>query len=121
MEYNRDVKVTDDYIIITVTGSYTGIKDTFTAFDIMIEEAVTHGKNKILLDISKVEGQIPLLDSYELGERAAKVWGHKYKIAILYQAEKIKGMFENVAVNRGGNVRVVPTFEKAETWLLGKD
>jgi hypothetical protein len=56
-------------------------------------------------------------ERHDLAEEAARIWGHFLKIAILNSPSRISGLFENAAVNRGANVRVLSNFEQAELWL----
>jgi hypothetical protein len=113
----KEIEIRKSYIYFKVTGLYPGYESTISVIKEIVELTKKHNINKILIDLSDIQDNPKIIEHYDLGEKAARIWGHFLKIALLNRADKITGLFENVAVNRGANVRVLSNFEQAELWL----
>jgi hypothetical protein len=82
------------------------------------EECLRRGATRALLDIRKVEGDIPGVERYDLGLRFAEVWGGRLKAGIVAPRDRINGLFENTAVNRYAQVHVGHDEAVVVRWLL---
>jgi len=118
MLLQEDIQVKKDYVFLKFSGIYSGLEGVPELMRTVVGLAISNSLKNILIDLTEVKGKLPGSDAFELGELAAKIWGYNLKIAIIYRPADITGMFENVAVNRGGNVRVISTVEEGEKWLL---
>ena len=82
------------------------------------EECVRRGAARALLDISKVEGDIPGIERFDLGLQFAEIWGGRLKAGIVAPRERINKLFENTAVNRYAQVHVGHDEAAVVQWLL---
>ena len=105
-----------DYVAIKAAGPYS-LTDLSALFDRLKEEAEKHNYRQALVDISEVQGSIPVLEMHTLAEHCSKVVGPGIRIAIVWQKGNIASFFENVARNRGSLVVVLGTQDAALEWL----
>lgn len=82
------------------------------------EECLRRGATRALLDISRVEGDIPGMERYDLGLQFAEVWGGRLKAGIVAPRDRINKLFENSAVNRNAQVHVGHDEAAVVRWLL---
>ena len=74
-----------------------------------------------LVDITGVESRLQEFERFILGQRiAARLPGGSYRIAVLARPEQLTRLTENVAVNRGADVRATGDLAEALRWLLPK-
>ena len=107
----------DGYALFTFAGRYD-----FADFSAIIrglrEECLRRGATRAVLDISKVEGDIPGMERYDLGLQFAEVWGGRLKAGIVAPRDRINNPFENTAVNRYAQVHVDHDETAVVRWLL---
>jgi hypothetical protein len=107
----------EGYALFTFAGRYD-----YADFSAIIrglrEECVRRGATRALLDISKVEGDIPGMERYDLGLQFAEVWGGRLKAGIVAPRDRINKLFENTAVNRYAQVHVDHDETAVVQWLL---
>lgn len=112
-------KKIDDYVLMIPEGPYDLKK-----YQDAIREAENfcrqNGLKKIVADITKNEGNIPVVDRFQLGIEMANILGSKIRMAILAPSGIIDKLGENTAVNRGGRVFVTSSKEEALAWLNEK-
>ena len=87
----------------------------------MIHELNAHcqkgGLDQALVDLRNMEGEMSIMDRYDVGVEVAKVLGSRIKVAAVAQPSRINFMVETVAVNRGAKLKVFVDIEKAMEWL----
>jgi hypothetical protein len=118
--YDLDVREEKDYLRIDITGQRT--KDTIKSVTKEIYEAFkTFKGKKILVDVSKFEEHINIIDIFSLltSDLPNIIKGKIDKVAIIEPGgnEDDKQFFENVARNRGHNLKIFDTEEDALEWL----
>jgi hypothetical protein len=84
----------------------------------LYNECTRIGKYKLLIDITKKDGDIPDWDRFQLGEYIAELFRAKVKIAIRASRTKINRFSETVAVNRMANIQLFAAIKPATKWLL---
>jgi hypothetical protein len=122
-QFETAITVEEDILFINATGTYS-LTNAKNLFKLSIDNALLYTKRKILIDITAITGSIPFLDRFEFSEFLSQ-YKAKYslkkigKIAVAGQEPIVdKGRFgENVAVNRGANVRVFTDIKEALIWL----
>lgn len=77
----------------------------------------SHGLRKVLVDFTRVNGDPSVMDRYTLGIEIARSWKHTIQGAGVARAESINLVMENVAVNRGANVKAFSQRKDALKWL----
>jgi hypothetical protein len=102
---------------IVVAGRYASRAEVFQVMDQLKAEADRAACQLAILDLTAAEGPTTDMDRYFLGEHAALVFGAQLKVAVVFPAEGITKFGENVAVNRGARLTVVPTEHDALKWL----
>jgi hypothetical protein len=117
MSKDYELVVEADYILARFTPSVyssTGRK----TFQQLIDEARNAGVSKILCDYRDVTGKLTTIERFNHASLIAEMFGG-FKLAFVLD-ESLLGpdLFgENVAVNRGANIRTVATMKEAIEWL----
>lgn len=75
------------------------------------------GLDRVLADIRKMDGNLSIIDRYDIGVAIAKVLGSRIKVAAVAPVSLINIMAETVAVNRGAVFKIFSDIEKAKGWL----
>lgn len=108
----------EKYLYMKVTGQYD-YNDSINYLSLILEECKKLRKNRIIVDMFDVEdGDIPIIDRFNLGEKMAEIIKRQVKIAIVFPERYINKMLETVAWNRGVNIGVFPDLQHAKHWLL---
>ncbi len=100
-----------------VAGRYASRAEVFQVMDDLKAEADRTSCRLAILNLTAAHGPTTDMDRYFLGEHAALVFGAQLKVAVVFPAEGITKFGENVAVNRGARLTVVPTERDALKWL----
>jgi hypothetical protein len=118
MNSSHTFERTNDYLYMTVTGTYR-LQDFKSYVKIIRDKCEEEQTFKILMDALDVAGiDIPTIERYYMGIEVAEQLKYKIKLAIVWHKEFINHFGETVAVNRGGNIGVFSNMEAAMKWLL---
>lgn len=87
--------------------------------DAMIEASLESKCPKVFLDVRKMTGNLTILARFRVAIHATKTRGIISKIALVARQKMIlpDGFVENVAVNRGVNVKIHSDFDAGLRWL----
>lgn len=87
--------------------------------DAMVEACVKLGRSKVLLDCRRIQGELPIFARFEVTEYGASKRQHLRQLALVSRPEVAlpDNFVENVAVNRGMNMRVFTDFDQALRWI----
>ena len=79
-----------------------------------------HGLRRILIDARALEGEITLLDRFEMGRMGAELQREPVRVALIASVHHIwpDRFGENVANNRGLVTKVTTSEAEALAWLL---
>lgn len=116
MKLQLSFEVFDEYLKIRLSGGnpYNEIGELLTTLKKLLEE---NNRKRILIDA--VDITIPSeIEKFSIGEMGVNVLGGGIKVAVFVNPEYINKFFENVAVNRGGQLYVAGTEQEALGWLL---
>ncbi len=116
MSLEVQVHDVDSHLSIKAVGQYS-LEDLYALFDTVKEESKKRAKQRVILDITGVAGNVPILDMHGLGEHCSEVWKLAFRIAIVSPVGGVDKYFENVLWNRGVQVAVVPNQCAAMEWL----
>lgn len=111
------IGVTDAFIFVQVVGDYAGTEDMIAGMESIVERCREARRWRVLIDVTGLRGEIPQLDRFLLGKRAARIWGQRLRVAIFTRTQETNRFFENVATNDGANVQVFRDRAAAEAWL----
>jgi len=108
----------NNYIRMVVSGEYD-FDDFKTYLKIIFAKCKNEEIFKVVFDVLGVEGiDVPTLERYLLGVEAADQLTGKIKLAVVWHPEYTNYLGQAVAVNRGGNISVLGSIDKALEWLL---
>ena len=110
----------DGYLRFTVSGLYNfeDFKVLVTAFR---DESILAKVGKALLDVRQLQGSVPNIDRYNLGQLFAKTWAEVLKMGIIGRPDHEDPLFENTAVNRYAQVMVNDDERTVLDWLLAPE
>jgi hypothetical protein len=120
MSLDCDIEFDAGCLKLRVSGTFRSREETFRVMDRLKTEADAHGCKCALLNLVAAKGRTSDLDKFYLGEYAARVFGGKLKVAVVFPVAGITKFGENVAVNRGARLAVLATEEEAVAWLAGE-
>ncbi len=114
-----DVDTADTHLRFRITVSYS-LEDLELMIPAMLGELMRQGRERALVDITAMTGEMPDLDRFTLAESFVRVWGVQRRAAVLVDManQRINRLFETVALNRFGQVRVGDSAEGLLAWLL---
>jgi hypothetical protein len=125
MEYNLTIEADKEFIRFEVSGVRLPGKEKVYAQNVFSQIVkFCREKNQYkLLGIFNVEGKVSSsLESYRFASSPEEFgWDRKFKLALvdLNEESRIQNLFtENVAVNRGYNIKVFDNETSAIDWLL---
>ena len=112
-----DLKVYNNFVLFTHSGSETD-EEGKVFFDQFKQISSETGIKKILVDIRKFRKKLSNMETYEYAVSLANTM-RGFTIATVQNEDLYdpKKFGENVAVNRGLNLRVFQTMEEAYDWL----
>ena len=117
-DFGFEIRIIGTYIRCDCFG--TASREGLLGLIDTIQSQTAQGPNFILVDISKLSGNLDTLSRYTLGIAVAdKLSGRR--VAVVGEKEKINKVGENTAVNRGANMFVTHDPEDALNWLLKVD
>jgi hypothetical protein len=105
-----------DYLFIEVSEPYS-LKLAISTIHEIADRCRAENLYKVLIDLSKVEGNPSIFDRYLAGIEIVRLWGSRIKAAVLARPGMINRMTENTAVNRGVKLLAVSDMESALKWL----
>lgn len=122
MALDVEIETKDSYIHLHCRGAFSAAA-MIEVLDMVFDVADLESRDRILLDISELEGMPPTtMERFEIGAHAARLHKkHSYAvhIAILGKEPMVesKRFAETVAVNRGATGKVFTDFAEAVAWL----
>jgi len=89
--------------------------------DAMVEVCGQSQISKALLDCRNMTGEIQIFESFMVVKYGMKMIGFISKIALVVREDQMfsDNFVENVAVNRGVNLKLFTDLDKAIDWLKG--
>ncbi len=122
MSYTLTLSKEPGYLQIEVAGSRTRETLLSVAMD-CIAACKEHGYTRLLVDVRRMTGQLPTVDSYQLGNQdlpqLRQGLGLKGAIIDLHENRERFQFLENVAVNAGIDLRFFSAAALASKWLCG--
>ena len=107
---------------LRLTGCYSGPSDTHEAQRIVASLHTQYGCRRVLIDMTQADISVSTVAVFEAGNPQSEMAAHLIELrsAFLYReiTQKLR-FFEDVAVNRGFQVRVFDQLDKALEWLQG--
>lgn len=115
MEYKL-IKTGKDLLYFEVIGNYSQQEGERIIKE--LHNRCVKGKiSKILVDITKKDGNIPVLDRFFFGTLIAKLFSYKIKMAVIGKKDQVTRFSEVVASNRGARLGIFREKKEAIKWL----
>ena len=107
------------YLVARFTGAGVA-EDVWRHFDFIAEHCKRTKNNKLLIDTTRAEGEISLMERFLVAARARVFAYYCITVAFVELPERIdpQRFAELVARNREVNARVFSDLRAAEKWLL---
>jgi hypothetical protein len=108
----------EGHICFDYTGEFNEVMGK-KCIDAMIEACGQAQISKALLDCMNMTGAIQIFDSFKVAEYGVKMWGVILKIALVGREDQMftDNFVENVAINRGINLKIFTDVDEAVIWL----
>lgn len=116
MKIKLSFEVFDEYLKISLSGGnpYKEIDEILKTIKTLMDE---NNRKRVLIEA--IDIIIPSeMEKFYIGEAGVGVLGGKVKMALVTKQEYINKFFENVVVNRGGQLYVAGSEQEALHWLL---
>jgi hypothetical protein len=119
MASNFTIADRGEYLLVEFSGALC-VEAGKQCIDAMTEAAREKHRSKVLLDCRKISGAMPVMERFEVAAYSATTRAAIAKLAMLNRPDVVlpDNFVENVAVNRGANVKVFTDPESAVRWLL---
>jgi hypothetical protein len=117
MSLTSESTVQGAHLKLRVSGSFVSREEIYRCMDALRSEAEQRGCTTAIFDLTAAHGRTSDMDRFHLGERAAQVFRNGLRVAVVFPAAGITKFGENVAVNRGAKLAVVPDEQAAINWL----
>ena len=108
-----------DMLIATMAGRLT-LSEAIEVYMKICDAATERGSDRVLVDCFAVEGELPILDRYELGRTIAEYCLRRPrtpKVATVGKPPTINGFAARVAWNRGLVAETFTEMQRALDWL----
>ena len=116
----EDLKIIqkDAYVRFDYTGEFSQAAGK-QCIDAMVEACRRLQISKALLDCRKMTGEIEILEGFMVAQYGGKMRGFLSKTALVGREDQMfpDNFVENVAVNRGVNLKIFTDIEEAIAWL----
>ncbi len=116
MSFKMTTTEEEQYLEAVLEGKYS-FEQFLESGQLAAQEAKARNKQKILIDLTQLKGQIPDLDKVRLGTHSKPHFGD-LKVAFLDTPEQNMRFAENISVNRGAKVHSFRDRAQALEWLL---
>jgi len=119
MSTNLTISDRGEYLLTEFFGAFS-IEEGKRCIDAMAAAARESGRKRAMIDCRRMKGDLPIAARFEVAEYSATTRDVISKIALISRPDiALPDRFvENVAVNRGVNLRTFVDVGEAERWLL---
>jgi hypothetical protein len=120
MSDNIKIEALETHLNVVIDGSVDVDKGKDVLRQIMTS-CKKYGLNKVLIDASGIEKDLSLMTRFDLARFAVEEQTNPIRLAIVGPARMLTNgsVFEDVADNSGGVVKVTADPREAHDWLLG--
>jgi len=108
-----------DYLVASFIGSGV-VEEAWSQFELIAENCKRKKNNKLLIDATRAEVKVSLVERFLSAERTLIFAQYGLKVAFVEIPERIdpQRFGELVARNRGVNIRGFLDYQAAVNWLL---
>lgn len=97
-----------------------GAEEVWRQFELIAEHCKRTKNNRLLIDITKAKGPLPLIEKYLAAEESRIFARYGIKVVFIEMPERMdpRKFFLTAARNRGVDVEAFTDLQAAEEWLL---
>ena len=122
MSYDLKIEKKDDFLWVTATGRERTLEIILAMARDILQACVENKVTLVLRDMRPLEGLLEMMEAYDIPDKyfpKMKDPSVITRIVIVDRKESKRNnsFFENVAVNRGFNLRIFSDPDKAFKWL----
>jgi hypothetical protein len=108
----------NNYLQIKYYG-YNNVEIFFNSLEKAFKICKEKNYPNLVLDILNVDfGKITFTDKYDAGEKIAELFSYPRKVAVLAPKKFHDRLAENVATNRGANIKAFHDINDAIKWII---
>ena len=109
----------DEYILLEYTGEVTR-EEHETGRRHAIQKLTEHGWRRLLVDARRIAAQMSVVDDFEFTVDNVAIHPPLVNIAVVHRSDEAERFrfIEDVAVNRGLNLKVFTDSDEAIDWLI---
>lgn len=109
---------TGSFLLVEFFGKFS-VEAGKQCVDRMAEACMKYDRFKVLLDCRRMTGDMPMMDRFQVAEYGATKRQQLQQLALLASKDVVRpdNYVENVAVNRGMNMKIFTDFDIAVWWL----
>jgi len=106
------------YLLVEFFGPFS-VEASKQCVDRMVAACREHGQRNVLLDCRRMTGPLPVFDRFQVAEYGAMQGRQLMRLALVRSADNspADSLVEDVAVNRGMDLKIFSDFTAAEQWL----
>jgi hypothetical protein len=121
MSRSMEIQDKDDFVLIVYSGEFD-MRSAHETIDHILQACSEKHCSAALLDCRNMTGKISTFDRYDSAMYGQVIKGTVSRMAIVGPPNLVlsDNFFENVALNRGLNLRVFIDMDKAVGWLKGQ-
>ena len=118
MDQDFKITPTEHYLLVEFTGQFE-VDSAKRSVDALVESCIKTKNPKVLFDIRSMTGDLSTLDRYRVGQYGSDTITRTTRFAMLARADQVSPdkFFENIAVNRGLNLKVFTNIDETVAWL----
>ncbi|MBN1433417.1 hypothetical protein JW921_01575 [Candidatus Fermentibacterales bacterium] len=119
--YEEGFRLEDGVLHVRLSGEYPmeRLRGEQNVFQPVIDSCSSNDCRKVLVDARNLETDFDTMELFRAGADVASLARNGIRVALLAREEMLDPFFEDVAVNRGGNVAIFTDDAEALAWLRG--
>lgn len=117
--YTENFRVESGTVCVRLSGHFPNelLREAKNLFQPLIEACSAQECKKALIDATDLEADLGTMGLFRAGQDAAALTFLGLRVAIVAKEAMVDRFFEDVAANRGGNIRVFTDMDAARDWL----
>jgi len=114
-----EIRDADGYLLATQAGDYS-LADSLAHMERVAAVTRERKLRRVVFDITRLVGDVPDMDRFEIGKEAAEIFQHVDRVAIVMAGSaRSNGFALDVAANRGLDMRSFVSAAEAIDWVKG--
>jgi hypothetical protein len=118
-DYKVELKLEDGVLHVRLSGQfpYEKLNQPENAYKGLIDACATHQCDRLLIDSRDLQARFSTTQLYRAGKDAVSLTIAGIEVAMVTRQELRDTFFDDVVVNRGGQVRIFTDINDARDWI----